>query len=102
MAISYLLRRPKLQEEFIRYETVQRWVKGLKEGPGKKTALYHFARYIQFLKQNGIKKNPDELINECLDGKYRTLIIHLDWVKRFVEGDSLTGVGYAGKNRVYA
>jgi len=27
--------------------------------------------------------------------------MHLDWVKRFVEGDSLSGVGYLGRNRVY-
>lgn len=101
MATSYLFRRPRLYEEVLHYESVQRWVKGLKEGTGKKTALYHFARYIQFLKQSGIKKNPDDLINECLDGNYRTLVMHLDWVKRFVEGDSLSGVGYLGRNRVY-
>ncbi len=101
MAISYLLRRPRLYEEFLPYETVQRWTKGLKEGTGKRTALYHFARFMQFLKQNGLKKSPDELINECVDGNNRTLIMHLDWVKRFVEGDSLSGVGYAGRYRVY-
>ncbi len=33
---------------------------------------------MQFLKQNGIKKSPDELINECLDGNNRTLIMNLD------------------------
>ncbi|MCZ6647668.1 MAG: hypothetical protein O7B30_00255 [Thaumarchaeota archaeon] len=102
MAISYLLRRPRLYEEFLRYETVQRWAKGLKVGPGKKTALYHFTRYMHFLNENGIEKDPDKLINECLDGHNRTLIIHLDWIKQFVEGDSLGGVGYAGRNRVYA
>jgi len=46
----------------------QRWINGLKEGPGRKTALNHFGRFMLFLKQNGIEKNPDELINECLDG----------------------------------
>jgi len=101
MEISYLIRRPRLYEEFLPYETVQRWTQGLKEGTGKRTALYHFARFMQFLKQNKIEKSPDDLINECLDGNNRTLIMHLDWVKRFVEGDSLSGVGYAGRYRVY-
>lgn len=99
MPSSLLLKRR--YEWLLQYETVRRWANGLKDGTGRRTALYHLGRYIEFLKQNGTDKTPDQLINECFNGTNRTTAMHLDWIKKFVEGPSLGLLGRAGRDRIY-
>ncbi len=99
MPSSLLLKRR--YEWLLQYETVRRWASGLKEGTGRRTALYHLGRYIEFLKQNETDKTPDQLIDECFNGTNRTTAMHLDWIKKFVEGVGLGQLGKAGRDRIY-
>lgn len=99
MAYLLVLRR---YEHLLQYNSVKRWQRGLKEGSGRKTGLYHLARYIDFLKSISVKKDPDQLVEECIDGNYRTLSDHLDMVKRFVEGDTLESLSRNARDRIYA
>jgi hypothetical protein len=73
--------RPKIYGddilELMKHETVQSWVRGLREGPGRITARYHLASYLRWRDEKGLEGNPDLPIEECLDGNNRTLIDHL-------------------------
>jgi hypothetical protein len=99
--MAYLL-LAKRYEWLLEYESVKRWSKGLKEGTGRRTGLYHLTRYLEYLAKIGIRKTPDRLIEDCIDGNSRTLNEHLDTLKGFVEGDTLGGLRKSARDRIYA
>jgi hypothetical protein len=98
--MAYLL-VAKRYEGILEYETVRRWSKGLKEGTGRRTGLYHLARYLEYLKRVQIRRTPDQLIEDCIDGNNRTLNEHLDMLKGFVEGDTLGSLSRSARERIY-
>jgi len=99
--MAYLL-LAKRYEWLLEYDSVKRWSKGLKEGTGRRTGLYHLARYLEYLMKIGIRKTPDQLIENCIDGNNHTLIEHLDMIKGFVEGDTLGSLRKSARERIYA
>jgi len=83
--VTYIL-DIKRYDHILQFNSVKKWQSSLKEGSGRKTGLYHLARYMEFLKSINITKEPDQLIEECIEGNNRTLSDHLDIVKRFFRG----------------
>lgn len=78
--------RPKVYydvESTAAKRTVEVWLRGLREGTGRKTALYHFVAFMRWREAKGLEAGPDALIEACLDGTNRTLIEHLKVVQEY-------------------
>ncbi len=67
-------------------ESVRKWLQGLKEGTGRKTAIYSFARYLRWRKEKGLESDPNLLVAECLDGTAKVHIKHLDYALEYCRG----------------
>jgi hypothetical protein len=80
-------------------ETVMKWLLNLKEGTGRKTATYSFARYLRWRKEKGLESDPDVMISECLDGTARVHIKHLETVLQYCQ--SMPDCAPSTKMRAY-
>jgi integrase len=97
--------RPRLYEDLggLRArESVNVWLRGLREGPGRNTALYHFAGFLRWRRLKGCESDPDRIVAECVSGTNRTLIDHLKLAQEYC----LTAPGFEGdkkstRSRVY-
>ena len=81
--------------------TVATWLRSLREGPGRTTALYQFASWVRWRKELGLKSDPDTQIEECLDGTNRTLIAHLQPILEYCQGASFQGDTFGTRQRNY-
>ena len=81
--------------------TVATWLRSLREGPGRTTALYQFASWTRWRKELGLNADPDALIEECLDGTNRTLIAHLQAILQYCQGASFQGDTLETRQRNY-
>ena len=97
--------RPKVYDDvdaLLKQESVSRWLRGLKEGSGRTTALYHFARYLRWARESGFVADPDRIVAECMDGTNRTLVEHLKRLHDYCStGKDLEGDLPATRQRVY-
>jgi len=67
-------------QELAAKETVSTWLRGLKEGPGRKTARYHLARFIRRRMLKELEAYPDRIIEACVNGTNKTLIENLKFL----------------------
>ena len=70
-------RRVDLQS-LLGFASVKRWIQELKDGPSSKTALFNFARFMAYVKENSEFETPEELIESALSATVRGLVTHLD------------------------
>lgn len=97
--------RPRLYQDMATLkvsESVSVWLRGLREGPGRTTALYHLAGFLRWRKARGSESDPDKIVAECVNGTNRTLIDHLKLAQEYC----LTAPGFEGdkkstRSRVY-
>ncbi len=83
-------------------ETVSTWLRGLKEGPGRKTAGYHLARFIRWRLLKGLEADPDRIIEGCVNGTNKTLIENLKVVQDFcLASEDFKGDDKETRRRVY-
>lgn len=81
------------------YESVRRWLRNLREGPGRRSALYLFARFMNYLTSHSDFKTPDDLVNDAMGARMKELTKHLDLVIGFVE--RLEDVGKDTRDKAY-
>ena len=72
-------------DSLLQFESVKRRVRNLKEGPRRKSALYNFQRFLNYLRENSEFQNPDQLIDAALDATVRQLSNHLDLAVDYAE-----------------
>ena len=75
--------RPRIYDyvqELAAKETVSAWLRGLEEGPGRKTAGYHLARFIRRRMLKELEADPDGIIEACVNGTSKTLIENLKFL----------------------
>ncbi len=79
-------------EPLLAKESVKTWQGNLKEGMGRTTSLYHFARFMRWRRNNSLESDPDVLVKECMDGTNRTLVEHLKLLQEYCKtGPDLEG-----------
>lgn len=97
--------RPRLYEdmgELKATESVVVWLRGLREGPGRTTALYHMAGYLRWRKAKTVESDPDKIVAECVDGTNKTLIDHLKLAQEYcLASPSFEGDKKSTRSRVY-
>ena len=86
-------------DSLVQFESVKRWIRNLKEGPGRKSALYNFHRFLNYVRANSNYENPDQLIDAALDATVRELSKHVDLALGYAE--SLKDVDRATREKHY-
>ena len=97
--------RPKRYDDvepLLSKESVRIWQGNLKEGPGRKTALYHFARFMRWRRNNRLESDPEVLMRECMEGTNKTLVEHLKQLQEYCKTDpDFDGDRPSTRKRVY-
>lgn len=89
---SWAIEQRKLGDvkPLLKYLSVKSWILSHKES-ARKNALYRFAAFVRWRRKNNYSIDPDEWIEECLNGNNMTLVKHLKVLKEWVEGPDIAG-----------
>jgi hypothetical protein len=66
--------------------SVKKFLDGLKDGPGRNTALYSLARFLRWRKSKRLEDDPDALIAQCRNGTQNIAISHLEELIEYAQG----------------
>lgn len=103
MPDPHLVRHRRIYDDVnavMKFESVRSWVES-RVGDGRKTAKYHMAAYLRWRRARGLPDDPDQWVNECVEGTNKTLILHLKQLKEWVEGPELDGDRPGTRSKYY-
>jgi site-specific recombinase XerC len=88
-------------EDLYRFRSVKPWLESRKEGDGRVSAMYRFAAFLRWRRVQGFSVDPDEWIEECLNGNNLTLVRHLNVVRGWLESELFDGPKDATREKYY-
>jgi hypothetical protein len=103
MPDPHLVGHPRIYDDVdavMDFPSVRSWVMS-RVGDGRKTAKYHMAAYLRWRRLRSLSDNPDQWIDECIEGTNKTLIQHLKVLKEWVEGPELDGNRSGTRSKYY-
>lgn len=73
----------KKTDYLLELPSVKNWLSNIKKGDHTRTSLYILARFDSFCKAHSEFKNPEEMINDALNGTIKNLQKHLNLAKEY-------------------